>query len=139
FGDLSTPVGKAVERATNELLLGPDWSANMDICDMIRSDTSPEENQKAVKALKKRLKSDNPKIVQLTMTLCETCVKNCGNAFHEAISPDFMNDMVALTEGRRGWEVREQALGLIQQWGKAFEPHRQRLPIFSATYEQLVA
>ena len=31
-------IDQAIERATNELLLGPDWGANLDICDMISAD-----------------------------------------------------------------------------------------------------
>ena len=31
-------VYKAVDKATNELLLGPDWTLNIDICDAVNSD-----------------------------------------------------------------------------------------------------
>mmetsp|Transcript_25470 Transcript_25470/g.33267 ORF Transcript_25470/g.33267 Transcript_25470/m.33267 type:complete len:382 (-) Transcript_25470:402-1547(-) len=137
FGDLSSPVGKAIEKATNELLIGPDWSANMDICDMIKNDPTADGSSKAVKALKKRLKNDNPKVVQLTLTLTETCVKNCGSSFHQAINQDFMNEMVTLTNGKKGWEVQEQSLSLIQQWGKAFENQKDTLPVFYRIYSIL--
>jgi len=39
-GDLSTPVGQAVERATQDTLVAPDWTQNLEICDMVNS--SPE-------------------------------------------------------------------------------------------------
>ena len=38
---------------------------------------------------------------------------------------------------RHGSEVQEQALDLIQQWGRAFEPQREALPAFAAAYERL--
>jgi len=139
FGDLSTPVGKQIEQATSELLIGPDWSLNMDVCDMIKNDRTLEGNQKAVKALRKRLKSDNPKIVQLTLILTEACVKNCGSSFHQSINQEFMTDMISLADGKKGREVREQSLALIQQWGRAFESQKNILPIFYATYTRLKA
>ena len=31
--DLLTPVGQLIKAATDPILLGPDWSQNLDICD----------------------------------------------------------------------------------------------------------
>ncbi|CAN0261062.1 unnamed protein product, partial [Hapterophycus canaliculatus] len=45
----------------------------------------PDGANHAAKALKRRLKSDNPKVVQLTLTLCETTVKNCSRPLHQAL------------------------------------------------------
>lgn len=36
-GELSTPVGQAIERATLDTMREPDWSQNLEICDMVNS------------------------------------------------------------------------------------------------------
>lgn len=50
-------------------------------------------------------------------------------------SKDFLGDVVALTNGKRGWEAREEALKLIQEWGLAFQGQRNML--FYETYTSL--
>ena len=40
FGGLglgNNPVAQLIEAATNDLLIGPDWTKNMEICDLISS------------------------------------------------------------------------------------------------------
>lgn len=37
----------------------------------------------------------------------------------------------------QGWDVKEQALGLIQQWGLAFQARQDILPYFYETYMKL--
>lgn len=60
----------------------------------------------AAKALKRRLKSDNPKMLQLTLTLCEAAVKNCHRTLHEALGTrEFLNEVAILTNGQKGYEV----------------------------------
>lgn len=55
---------------------------------------SPKE---AVAALKKRFSGagKNFHVVNLTLTVLETCVKNCGNRFHVKIAQrDFLSELV---------------------------------------------
>ena len=133
------PVSQMVDRATDDMLMGADWSTNMEICDAINSRT--EGPEWAAKAIRRRLGSDKPKVVQLALTLVETCVKNCGFPFHAVVGTNnFLDAVIALASAcspRHGSEVQEQALDLIQQWGRAFEPQREALPAFAAAYERL--
>lgn len=60
----------------------------------------------AARALKRRLKSDNPKILQLTLTLCEAVMKNCDRQLHQALGTrEFLAEVAALGNGQRGYEV----------------------------------
>ena len=69
----------------------------------------------------KKLESSNPKVVILALTLVETAVKNCDGAVHAAIgSGPFMGVMEAVATRALDLGTKEQALGIIQQWGLAF-------------------
>ena len=127
---LSGPVGKEVERATDEMLLGPDWSINLDLVDLVKSRT---DGPKAVcLAVRKRLKDGSPKQAHLALTVIETCVKNCSfNVHNEVAQKDFMGVMIEVARGSKGAEAQTQALALIQQWGIAFHSKREALPLFA--------
>ncbi len=84
--------------------------------------------QDAVKALKARLKSSNPKVLMLTLALLEAVIKNGSASVHGLVgSRDFLPSVGALTEGKQGWDVREAALKLLQECGLAFEGQKDRL------------
>lgn len=74
------------------------WALNMEICDLINesSDTAKD----AAKAIRKRLNQNagkNYAVIKLTLIVLETCVKNCGKAFHVLVAnKDFANDLVKL-------------------------------------------
>lgn len=93
----------------------------------------------ALAAMRKQLRSDNPKVLQLTLTMLETCVKNTENPYFHGLvgNKDFLQDVAALSDGRRGWEVKEQALSLIQQWGLAFQAKQDSMPFFHECYMAL--
>lgn len=60
----------------------------------------------AAKALKRRLKSDNPKILQLTLTLCEATVKNCSRPLHQALGQrEFLVEVATLCNGQKGYQA----------------------------------
>jgi hypothetical protein len=131
-----SPIALAIEQATDPMLLNADWSKNLDICDMINEDG--EGQVSATKMLRKQLRSENKKIVQLALELTDACVKNCSSKFHFAVSNKaFLNDIVVLAEGKRGWEIRDQALKLIQQWHISFSEKRDHLPGFHEAYASL--
>lgn len=56
------------------------WSLNIEICDLINeTEDGPKD---AIKAIKKRLSQRNFTVVMYTLTVLETCVKNCEKRFH---------------------------------------------------------
>lgn len=71
------------EQATDGSLPSENWALNMEICDIINeTEDGPKD---AMKAIRKRLTqnvSRNFTVVMYTLTVLETCVKNCGRRFH---------------------------------------------------------
>lgn len=68
----------------------------MEICDLVNeTEDGPRD---AIKAIKKRLTQNvgkNYTIVMYTLTVLETCVKNCGKRFHVlSCSKDFVQELV---------------------------------------------
>jgi hypothetical protein len=88
---------RRVERATNELLSGPDWSLNLDICDMINND--PRQAKDVIKQLKKRITNKNATIQILALTVFETIMKNCGESVHQQVAEkDVLREMVKIVK-----------------------------------------
>ena len=91
----------------------------MEICDIINH--TEEGPGDAVRAIKKRLHQvmgKNSKTALFTLTILETCVKNCRRGFLVLIcSKEFVTDLTSLDCPSA---VREQVLGLTQSWATAF-------------------
>ncbi|KAH8379538.1 hypothetical protein KR009_005501 [Drosophila setifemur] len=121
----STPVGQRIEAATDANLTSENWSANMEICDMINE--SSDTARDAMRAIRKRLSQNagkNNQVVMFTLTVLETCVKNCGKAFHVLVAQkDFINELVKLIGPKYDPPVamQEKVLSLIQIWADAFK------------------
>lgn len=96
----------------------------MEICDIINS--SVDGPKDAVKAIRKRLTQSagkNYKIVMYTLTVLETCVKNCGKQFHILVcNKEFISELVKLIGPKNDppTAVQEKVLSLIQCWADAF-------------------
>ncbi|KAG6542215.1 hypothetical protein Mapa_016343 [Marchantia paleacea] len=130
-----TPADKIVEEATSEILDGPDWSRNLDLCDQVNHEKI--SGQDAVRAIKKRIMIKHPTVQILALTLLETCVKNCDKMFSEVASEKVLDEMVKLIDDRQSSiESREKALKLIEAWGESTEELRY-LPVFEETYKSL--
>ncbi|KOC60148.1 TOM1-like protein 2 [Habropoda laboriosa] len=127
----STPVGQKIEQATDGSLPSENWSLNMEICDIINeTEDGPRD---AIKAIKRRLNQaagKNYTVVMYTLTVLETCVKNCGKRFHAlACSREFVQELVKLIRPKNEppTAVQEKVLSLIQTLADTFrhQPHTQ--------------
>ena len=137
--ELSTPIGIQIKNATDQLLIGPDWQRNIEICDMISLAPGKEGPDNAIRAIMRRLQEPDQKIISLTLTVTETCMQNCGTHFSSMVNKPFMNEIIKLSQGTRGEENKEHSLRLIQQWGREYERSKSQLPIFFDTYISLKA
>nr|XP_058950698.1 TOM1-like protein 2 [Pocillopora verrucosa] len=136
----STPVGQRIEKATDGNLPSEDWAANIEICDIINeTEDGPKD---AAKAIRKRLAGNkNFKSVLLTLTVLETCVKNCGHRFHLLIAKkDFLDELVKILSPKTNPPqiVQDKILSLIQDWADAFRESPELTNVME-TYESLRA
>ncbi|XP_065362250.1 TOM1-like protein 2 isoform X1 [Calliphora vicina] len=121
----STPVGQRIEQATDASLATENWALNMEICDMINE--SSDTARDAMKAIRKRLQQNagkNNQVIMFTLIVLETCVKNCGKAFHVLVAQrDFIQELVKLIGPKNDppMVVQEKVLSLIQTWADAFK------------------
>ncbi|KAH6942196.1 hypothetical protein HPB50_001765 [Hyalomma asiaticum] len=123
----NTPVGQKIEQATDASLASENWALNMEICDLVNdTDEGPKD---AIRAIRKRLMQNagkNYTVVMYTLTVLETCVKNCGRRFHLLVSQkDFIQDLVKMIGPKNDppTAVQEKVLSLIQSWADAFRTH----------------
>lgn len=112
------------EQATDGTLASENWAANMEICDMINE--SSDTARDSMKAIRKRLQQNagkNHTTIMYTLTVLETCVKNCGKAFHILVSnKEFAQELVKIIGPKYDPPpiVQEKVLSLIQIWADAF-------------------
>ncbi|GAB2275701.1 hypothetical protein Dimus_010455 [Dionaea muscipula] len=130
-------VNSLVERATSDMLIGPDWAMNIEICDMLNHD--PGLSKDVVKGIKKRIGSKNSKVQLLALTLLETIIKNCGDLVHMHVAEkDVVHEMVKIVRRKPDYQVKEKILILIDTWQEAFGGPMARYPQYYAAYQELL-
>merc|ERR1719369_1626429 len=93
----------------------------MEICDIINN--TEDGPQHAVKAIRRKLqqsmgKNKNSKMALFTLTILETCVKNCRKSFHILIcQKEFVTELVTLECPQA---IKDQVLSMVQSWAQAF-------------------
>lgn len=126
-----------VERATSDLLIGPDWAMNIEICDICNRD--PVQAKDVVRGIKKRINSRNPRVQLLALTLLETIIKNCGDIVHMHVAEkDLLHEMVKIVRKKPDFHVKEKILVLIDTWQEVFGGARARYPQYYAAYQELL-
>ena len=124
---------KIVEDATAETLEGPDWTTNLDICDMVNSEKV--NSVELIRGIKKRIMLKNPRVQYLALVLLETLVKNCEKAFSEVAAERVLDEMVKLIDDPQTVvNNRNKALVLIEAWGESGNELRY-LPVYEETYK----
>uniref|UniRef100_A0A0D9VJT5 VHS domain-containing protein n=1 Tax=Leersia perrieri TaxID=77586 RepID=A0A0D9VJT5_9ORYZ len=130
-----TPADKIVEEATSENLDGPDWSANLEICDLIN--TEKVNSVELIRGIKKRIMLKEARVQYLSLVLLETIVKNCEKAFSEVAAERVLDEMVKLIDDPQTVvNNRNKALMLIEAWGESGDELRY-LPVYEETYKSL--
>ncbi|KAK8934907.1 hypothetical protein KSP39_PZI014770 [Platanthera zijinensis] len=129
------PTDKVVEEATSETLDGPDWSINLEICDMMNS--GKVNSVELIRSIKNRIVSKNSRVQYLSLVLLETCVKNCEKAFSEVAAERVLDEVVkVIDDPQTVANNRNKALVLIEAWGESGNELRY-LPVFEETYKSL--
>ncbi|XP_077239393.1 TOM1-like protein 6 [Tasmannia lanceolata] len=125
-----------VEKATSDLLIGPDWTMNIDICDSINTDHWLAKD--VVKAVKKRLQNKNPKVQLLALTLLETMIKNCGDYVHlQVVERNILQEMIKIVRKKTDMHVRDKILVLLDSWQEAFGGPGGKYPQYYWAYDEL--
>ncbi|QCE12028.1 hepatocyte growth factor-regulated tyrosine kinase substrate [Vigna unguiculata] len=126
----------AVDKATSDLLMGPDWTMNIEICDSINSNHWQPKD--VVKAVKRRLQHRSSRVQLLALTLLETMVKNCGDFVHFQIAErNILEEMIKIIRKKTDMQVRDKILMLLDSWQEAFGGPGGKHPQYYWAYEEL--
>ncbi|CCI46030.1 unnamed protein product [Albugo candida] len=133
-----------IMKATCEYETQEDWERILSVVDAMSSISSHAVLKESIRFLKIRLGDPSSRAIILALILTESIVKNCGALVHSEIATEsFLSQMEALYKthherhGRDSVEITERVLEMIQSWGEAFLPYRNRFPLFIQVYHNM--
>ncbi|XP_059087624.1 hepatocyte growth factor-regulated tyrosine kinase substrate-like [Tigriopus californicus] len=119
FRSTMSTFDRLLEKSTSHLLLEPDWTSILALCDSIRGGDTPPKY--AVSAIKKKFYHDNPHVQYFALQVMESCVKNCGALIHDEIATrQFMEELREIVKRTNDENIKKKVLEMIQHWGMAF-------------------
>lgn len=130
-------INELVLRATSEMWISPDWSTNMELVDLINAKQGNSTYEKVFRCLRRRLGHRDPKVQVFTLTLLESCVKNCGASFQSALAEsDVWADVSVMPEParRNDLQVVDKVLLMVEDFARTLRPHK-----FQKAYVELQA
>ncbi|XP_022721937.1 TOM1-like protein 6 isoform X2 [Durio zibethinus] len=116
----SSAASVAVDKATSNLLMGPDWTMNIDICDSVNSNHWQAKD--VVKAVKRRLLHKSSKVQLLALTIAER---------------NILGEMVKIVKKKADMIVRDKILALLDSWQEAFGGPEGKHPQYYWAYDEL--
>ncbi|ANZ75916.1 BA75_03001T0 [Komagataella pastoris] len=110
---------RRIHRACKPTLDEPNLALNLEICDLINEKQGSLPRQAAI-AVVKLVNSRDPQVSELSLSLLDNLVKNCGYPFHLQISrKEFLNELVKKFPDRpppRYTRTQRLILGAIEEW-----------------------
>jgi growth factor-regulated tyrosine kinase substrate len=129
---MSKRFDRALECATDQTHVEPNWESILECVDMIRGNDVPVKH--ALPSIQKRYHHENPHVAHHALLVLEACVKNCGTKFHaEIANKEFMDDIKNIVIQGANEKVKQKVLELIQCWASAFR-NKPELHIFADTH-----
>ena len=103
---------KAIDKACDPSLVDTNWSVNMEIIDMVS--TTSYLSAFAIAAIRRKLKTKEPKIEMFALILLEGIIKNVAASHGSVAAPSFMRYLVKVGLDTRKRKKR----GVMKNIGK---------------------
>lgn len=135
--DLTAPISmpQLIERATTSMLVAPDWTINIQICDMCGRDAMLAKEAAAL--VKKKLKEKSTTSAVFALHLLEALMKNAWYVIPHVHAKEYLATLARIVKDKKTkYQVRDKLADLIQSWGIGLQSST-RFPDFFMTYQSL--
>jgi VHS domain/GAT domain len=124
-----------IERATTDMLVAPDWTINIQICDICARDMNAARD--AARLCKKKLKDKSTLSAQWALFLLEALMKNAYYVIPHVHQKEYLASLAKMAKDKKTkFQIRDKLVELLQSWGEGFRASAQ-FPNFFMTYQQL--